>query len=165
MADQNIADRLMDRIKKQTIFKGIKEFLKKNPKLGVIALFIRDIADQMKGHSDEYLGDADKVIIIGRKNGETRIFIIDGNKEFSLSTGLKLRVSKEALLTNQRLDNYVNEYIHESGILDEVSEEAKKQYQEMKGSGTGVIDFFKTIKINDQEIKGVEQLQIEQAKQ
>lgn len=155
----------MDRIKKQTVFNTIKEFLKRNPKLGVIALFIKDIADGLKGQSEEYLGNADKVIVIGRRNGETRIFIIDGKKEFYLSTGLKLKVQKDALLTNEHLDNYIKEYIYDSGILNEINEEQKQQYEQMKSSGTGVMDFFKNIKINDAKIEGVESFKIEEPKQ
>ena len=165
MAEESIQDRLLNRIKKQTVIKTIKEFLKRNPKLAVIALFLKDMADGLKGQSEEYLGNADKVIVIGRRNGETRIFIIDGNKEFTLSTGLKLKVAKDALLKNEHLDNYIQEYIYDSGILNDISEEQKKQYEEMKSSGTGVMDFFKSVKINDQKIEGVDQLAIESPEQ
>lgn len=161
MTEESTADRLLNRIKKQTIINSIKEFLKRNPKLGVIALFIKDLADGFKNQSEEYLGNADKVIVIGRRNGETRIFIIDGNKEFSLSTGLKLKVAKDALLTNEHLDTYIDEYINDSGILDGINEEQKQQYEQMKSSGTGILDFFKSIKINDTKIEGVENLQIQ----
>lgn len=165
MAEESIQDRLMSRIKKQTILNTIKEFMKRNPKLAFLALVIKDFADGLKSQSEEYLGNADKVIVIGRRNGETRIFIIDGNKEFSLTTGLKLKVAKDALLKNEHLDNYINEYIYESGILDEITEEQKQQYEQMKSSGTGVVDFFKSVKINDAKIEGVEQLQIDSPKE
>lgn len=83
MAEESIADRLLNRIQKQTVIRTIKEFLKRNPKLVPIVLGLKDGVDKIKEESEKYLGDCDKVIVIGRRKGETRIMIIDGNKEFS----------------------------------------------------------------------------------
>lgn len=149
---ESIQDRLMNRIKKQTIFRTIKEFLRRNPKLGFLPLVIKDVADNLKEQTEEYLGNADKVVVIGRRNGETRIFIIDGNKNFTLTTGLKLKVDKDALIMNQRLDQYVQEYVYDSGILEGITEEQKQKYEEMKSGGSGITDLLKGIKINDQTI-------------
>lgn len=165
MAEESIADRLLNRIQKQTVIRTIKEFLKRNPKLVSILLFLKDLVDAGTEQSEKYLGNADKVIIIGRKNGETRIMIIDGNKEFTLSTGLKLKVAADALIKNECLDDYIKEYVHDSGVLDDITEEQRQEYKKMKESGTGAIDFFKSIKINDAKIEGVEQLAIESTEQ
>jgi len=145
--EESLADKLMAKIQKQAIISGIKHFLNKNPKARAILPFIKDGIDNAKAEGEKYLGEAEKVIVIGRKLGKTRILIIDSTKPFSISTGLKIEFDSdkpETILLNKEIDDYLSE-IYETGILDGITEEDRKNYEEMKEKGFDVLNDTKQL--------------------
>lgn len=133
---ENLTDRLLDRIKKQTIINGIKTVFKKFPQARVILPFLKDTLGTATKEIDSYLGDADHIIIIGRKQGISNLVIINGKKKFTLSTGLNITQDKTdpAIVDIQPFNKYLKE-IEESGIFDLITEEDTKKFEEMKAGG------------------------------
>lgn len=146
-------DALMGKIKKQVAFKAIKEYLKKNPKLAQLLPFLRGLLKDAVEQSDNYLGDADKIIIIGRLRGITRIMIVDGKKEFNISTGLKMTVEKSGLLLNEEINSYLKEI--GDGLFNEITEEQEKAYLESKENGGGIESFIEKLKASFIEPKQI----------
>lgn len=133
---ESLKDRLMNSIKKQTMINGVKAMFKKLPQARIILPFLKDAIDMAKAESDKYLGDADNIIVIGRKNGITNVVVINGKKEFTLSTGLKITQNKAdaAVVMIQPIDKYLDE-INSSGIFEMITEEDNKKFQQIKEKG------------------------------
>jgi len=133
---ESLKDRLMNSIKKQTMINGIKAMFKKFPQARIILPFIKDAIDTAKAESDKYLGDADNIIIIARKKGITNLVVINGKKEFTISTGLKIIQDKTdpAVVMIQPINQYLDE-INNSGIFSMITEEDTKKFQQMKEKG------------------------------
>lgn len=142
MAEETLAERLMARIQKQTIINGIKHMFVKFPQARILLPFLKDSLESVKIESDNYLGDADNIIVIGRKKGITNIVIIDGKKPFTITTGLEIKQDKTnpAVTKIQSLNHYYKE-IFDSGIFDDISEEDNKKFLEMKANG-GIENLF-----------------------
>lgn len=133
---ESLKDRLMNSIKKQTMINGVKAMFKKFPQAIIILPFLKDSIDMAKAESDKYLGDADNIIVIARKKGITNVVVINGKKEFTLSTGLKIVQDKTdpAVTMIQPIDQYMDE-LNNSGIFDIITEEDNKKFKEMKEKG------------------------------
>lgn len=134
--EKSMADRLMDRIQKQAIINGIKTVFKKFPQARVILPFLKDALTTVTEQTDTYLGDADHIIIIGRKQGVSNLVILNGKKKFTLTTGLQLTTDKtdSAIVAIEPFNKYLKE-IHESGIFDLITDEDTQKFKEMKDGG------------------------------
>lgn len=142
---ESLKDRLMNSIKKQTMINGIKAAFKKFPQARMILPFMKDALDMAKAEADNFLGDADHIIIIGRKKGITNCVVINGKKEFTISTGLKITQDKTdpAIVMIQPIDEYLKE-INNSGIFDLITPEDIEKFKEMKEKGfDGLSDMLK----------------------
>lgn len=139
---ESMADKIMARIQKQAIIAVIKKMLGKYPQAKAFLPFIKDGIEQARAESEKYLGDGEKLILIGRKFGKTRVLIIDSTKPFSISTGLKIDYDAdkpETILVNKEIEDYIKE-IYDTGILDDITDEDKKKYEEMKTNGLPELD-------------------------
>lgn len=139
---ESMADKIMARIQKQAIIAVIKKMLGKYPQAKAFLPFVKDGIEHAQAESEKYLGDAEKLIVIGRKFGKTRVLIIDSTKPFSISTGLKIDYDAdkpETILVNKEIEDYIKE-IYDTGILDDITEEDKKKYEEIKTNGFPELD-------------------------
>ncbi len=143
--EKSFSDKLMDRIQKQTMINAIKEFFKKYPKAKTFLPFLRDSLMTAKGEYEKYLGDSERIIVIGRKNGRTRLMVIDAQKEFAITTGLKIGLAPGALLVDKTLEDYLGE-IAETGIFDLITKEDEEAFRTLQDKGIGldtITDAFK----------------------
>lgn len=134
---ESLGDKLMARIQKQAIIGGIKAALNRFPQVRQFLPFVKEGIESAKTESEKYLGNAEKLIVIGRKFGKTRLMIIDATKPFSISTGLKIEYDAdkpETMIMNKEIDDYFQE-VYDTGILSDISEEDMKKYEELKEKG------------------------------
>ena len=143
--EKSLADRLMDRIKKQNIINGIKAAFKKFPQARMILPFLKDGLETAKSETEKFLGDADHIIVIGRKQGITNVLVINSQKEFTISKGLKVVQDKTdpAVEHITSLDACFKE-VYDSGIFELITEDDTKKFQDMKAGGfDGLKEMFK----------------------
>lgn len=138
--EKSLADRLMTNIQKSAFVNGIKAAVKKYEWLKKLLPFLRDGIEGIKTQAEQYLGETDKIIVIGRKLGKTRLVILDGNKPFTLSTGMDIKCQKDGIEIKE-LDSYLKEF-YDMGFFEMITEEDNKKYLEMKEKGIGIESFL-----------------------
>lgn len=154
--EKSLTDRLMANIQKSAVINGIKAALKKYQWLKKLLPFLRDGIEGAKSNLETYLGETDKIIVLARKKGKIRLVILDGNKPFTLSTGMDIKCQKDGIEIKE-LDSYLKEF-YDMGFFEMITEEDNKKYLEMKEKGIGLENFL-------QNNESPEQKQIESPKE
>ena len=159
--EKSAADKLLEKIQQQAIITGIKNFLEKNPNMKILPIVILEFIDYLDAQADSYLGDADKIIVIGRKNGHKRILILNGKENFTITTGLNVTYDKPETMLENKSSKFFIDKLTSTGIFDIITEEDKLKFAEMKDEN-GNISFDKLSDILGElkNIKMPEQKQI-----
>lgn len=132
--EQSLADKIMSKIKKQTVINGIKELFRRFPQAKMILPFAKDSIANGKLQVMEYLGNDDKMILIVSRGGMPRIIVMDAKKPYIISP--EKISSSVPLLLNKTIEDYEKELM-ETGIFEEMTDEDKINYEAMRNKLDG----------------------------